>query len=306
MVRSTWELLHNPAAICAKLSKAAAKINKPKARGKALIWDLPYLHEYIFAPDQREEKLRFIIEDTILVLRASTGWRSGDLAGLYDVGCEFVDDPSIRVQHGVNVRLWDTKARKGAWTPSVFLPKLAPDWKKLCAYSALKTLIAALQDRDWPTSPLPAPGQASAKVDARRLMVYEPSKTQQKAGNTALLPLGESTIGTYFKKAFLENMRGDDGEPYANTFGPHSARHAVASALADMAVPSSVISGLTLNSATTLDKTYICQVTRNWTLPLDCIKAQGLLPVKLLLPFVHYTSTGGDASKPCGCAKILP
>ena len=194
MVRSTWELLHNPAAICAKLSKAAAKINKPKARGNALIWDLAYLHEYIFTPDQREEKLRFVIEDTILLLRASTGWRSGDLTGLYDVGCDFVDDPSLQVQHGVNVRLWDTKACKGAWTAPVFLPKLAQGWEKLCAYSALKTLIAALRDRDWPTSPLPAPGQASAKVDARRLMVYEPSKTQQKAGNTALLPLGESTI----------------------------------------------------------------------------------------------------------------
>ena len=79
----------------------------------------------------------------------------------------------------------------------------------------------------------------------------------------------------------------------------------MASALADMGVSSSIISGLTLNSAATLEKTYICQVSRNWTLPLGCIKAQELLTVKLLLPFVHYTSTGGDASKPCGCNKIL-
>ena len=66
-------------------------------------------------------------------------------------------------------------------------------------------------------------------------MVYEPSKTQRKQGNTALLPLAETTIGTYFKTAFLKNMKGDDGKPLSASFGPHTARHAVASALADMA-----------------------------------------------------------------------
>ena len=305
-MRSTWELVYNPATLTSKLTKAAAKINKPKARGKGLTWDLPYLHEYIFADQPaREEKLRFLIEDTVLILRASTGWRSGDLAGLYDVGCDFVDDSSLRVQHGVYIRLWSTKAKKGAWSSPVFLPRLAAKWRKLCAYTALKSLLLALRDRDCPSSTLPSPAQVSRMVQARPLMVFEPSKTQQKRGNVSLRPLAESTLASYFKSAFLENIRGDDGLPFSSSFGPHSVRNAVASALADMSVPSSRISTLTLNSAVTLDKTYICQVSRNWTLPLDCIKAQELLPAKLLLPFVHYTSTEGDASKPCDCGKVL-
>lgn len=305
-MRSTWDLLNDPAARCDKLSKAAAKINKPKARGRKLVWDIAILHQFIMAPEERkEQELIHAVEDVVLVLRASSGWRSGDLAGLYDVGCEWVDADDI-AKHGVRLRLWNTKMRKNAWSPPVFFPKLASRWGRLCVYRALKALLTATHGRQWQCArkTLPAPTDTAKMVAAKPLMVYEPSKAQRKKGNFKLDVLGESTIATYFKKAFLAQVQDADGF-FAEKYTPHTARHAVASCLADMGTQPNIIAGLTLNAAETLAKTYITQVAREWPLPQACVDAQPLLPVKLLLPYVHYISTGGDATKPCGCRKVL-
>ena len=84
-------------------------------------------------------------------------------------------------------------------------------------------------------------------------------------------------------------------------------RNAVASALAAMGVPAASISALTLNSAATLEQTYIVPVDRDWAIPHACVDAQELLPAKLLLPFVHFDSTtkGKRKAKTCGCSKLL-
>ena len=82
MVRSTWDLLDNPEAVSDKLVKAAGKINKPKGKAVTSVWDIPYLHQYINEPADGDSGLRDVVENTILVVRAVTGWRSADLVGL--------------------------------------------------------------------------------------------------------------------------------------------------------------------------------------------------------------------------------
>ena len=46
VVSSTWDLIEDPAAVLAKLPKAAAKINKAKKRPATEVWDLAYLFQY--------------------------------------------------------------------------------------------------------------------------------------------------------------------------------------------------------------------------------------------------------------------
>ena len=43
------------------------------------------------------------------------------------------------------------------------------------------------------------------------------------------MPLKGTTIGTYFRRAFLENIATTDGSKFDQIYKAHSARHAVAS-----------------------------------------------------------------------------
>ena len=57
-----------------------------------------------------DDDFRLLVENTILKLRAQSGWRSGGLTGLLDCGLTFLDAPSAgAATHGVQVRLWNTK-----------------------------------------------------------------------------------------------------------------------------------------------------------------------------------------------------
>ena len=66
-----------------------------------------------------------------------------------------------------------------------------------------------------------------------------------------------------------------------------------------MLVPSPQAARLTLNSAATLEKSYI---KLTWELPEACIKAEQALPIKLLLPFVHWHSS--QDGKSCACSRL--
>ena len=310
VVRSTWDLIHNPAAITDKLTKAAAKINQPKRKATGATWDISYLHEYLHddEPDDDHDdlKLATLVEKTILRLRSQAGWRSGDLCGLLDCGLTWLDTAGEgAAAHGVQVRLYDTKMYKKAWTPVVFFPHLSDKYSQLCVYRTLKLLLKMVNSIDVKSISVPSPADPSKQVQAKPLMLYAPSKAAAKRGETLHKPLSESTIATYFKKAFLANMTSTGGKKFDTLYKPHSVRHAVASRLALMGVPTAKISTLTLNSAETLEKTYILAVDLEWSVPEDCVAGQALLPAKLLLPYVHYVSTKGYADAPCDCAKLL-
>jgi hypothetical protein len=310
VVRSTWDLIHNAATRTDKLTKAAAKINQPKSKSKGATWDISYLHEYLHddepIDDDEDLKLIALVEKTILRLRAQAGWRSGDLCGLLDCGLTWLDTPGAgAATHGVSVRLFDTKMHKKAWAPPVFFPRLADKYAQLCVYRALKMLLSVVQSVSVDTISVPSPTDFSKQVQARPLMVFAPSKSAAKRGEKLHKPLSHSTIATYFKKAFLANITGAGGKKFDEVYTPHTARHAVASRLALMGVPAAKISTLTLNSAETLERTYILAVDLEWPTPEACMAGQTLLPAKILLPYVHYASTQGCNDTPCDCANLL-
>lgn len=309
VVRSTWTLLDDPAAVTDKLTKAAAKINKPKAKAGGSIWDVGYLHEYLHGGEPidagGDDDFKEVVENTILKVRAQSGWRSGDLCGLFDCGLTWLDTPGTDATHGVQVRLWDTKTRKNAWSAVVFFPRLSDKYASLCVYRALRKLTTLVSSKRVDTVKVASPVEATRQVQARPLMIYPPSKAAVKRGDMLFKRLAEATIATYFKKAFLANMADGQGRKYDKIHNAHSARHAVASRLADMGVPAATIAGLTLNSAEILAKTYIVPVQLEWATPSSCVEAQALLPAKILLPYVHYVSTKGVAGAACDCAKLL-
>lgn len=310
VVRSTWSLIHDAAARTDKLTKAAAKINQPKRKAKGSTWDISYLHEYLHAgepiDDDEDIKLITLVERTILRLRAQAGWRSGDLCGLLDCGLTWLDTPGAgAATHGVLVRLFGTKMYKKAWTPPVFFPRLADKYSQLCVYRTLKMLLSVVNSVTVEAISVPSPADASKQVQAKPLMVFAPSKAGAKRGERLHKPLAENTVAAYFRKAFLANVSGAGGKMFSELYKPHTARHAVASRLALMGVPAAKISTVTLNSAETLEKTYILAVDLEWPVPETCVAGQALLPAKILLPYVHYASTEGKSGAACDCAKLL-
>ena len=284
VIRSTWNLMHSPGAVADKLSKSAAKINAPKGRGYQQIWDLPYLHQYYDDVEMKDLDYTRLVENVIMKIKASTGWRSDDLCGLY------LDHSFRWVEGGVYVRVFNAKARQNAWSPPVFLPALHERFRRLCVPTAIRELMERVrpaQGRSHIRTHILSPG--GERVQAIPLFC---KMRQLKTSPPSLefAPFASATIGNYFSRAFLENIN-DGGMSYAERgFKAHSSRHAVASALSDMGVQAASIASLTLNSAATLQSTYILPVDRTWEIPKACVDAQKHLAAKLLVPLVHWAS----------------
>lgn len=294
MVRSTWALIHDAETLASQLTKAAAKIGKPKSNGLGEIWDLPCLHAYLWKTKIDDLDFKGLTENVVLKLKGYTGWRSDDLTGLYVTNSFNWVGASENSPPGVYIKHFDPKAKKGKWSASVYIPRLSDKYQTLCLYRALKLLCSRLSGCSVPLTSDIVDSQGASCKD-QPLLCWMKNKQPQ--------PLASSTVANYFKKAFLEKVTGPKGK-LSESFNPHSSRNAVASALHDMGVPTAQIAALTQNTAATLDSTYIRLVLREWDLPLDCIRAQPRLCAKLLLPFVHHTSkaAGGDT---CDCSTLL-
>lgn len=237
------------------------------------------------------------IERAIMLVRGLTGWRSADLLGLFaHHSFRFVDDHRVTNTHGVYVSLYDTKAKKHKWSAPVFFPRLHDDYASLCLYRLFRDFHLFIDKLDIQT--VEVFDHDGKRTKAKPLFIC------QDGGKKKFKAMSQGTARNYFGRAFLDNVTDRGGDVYAKHFAPHSARHAVASALADMGAISTSISKLTLNSPATLEGTYIMAVDRTWEIPRDCAAAQQLLPVRLLTPYVHWHSTK-DGAKECACAKLL-
>ena len=146
----------------------------------------------------------------------------------------------------------------------------------------------------------PAMGSlTSAKVPDSPLFIFKTKDSE--VGH----PLQAATLRNYFGKGFMANVKTATGT-LADDYKQHSSRHAVCSALLDMGVEPSEISGLTLNSASTIMSKYVATVDREWAIP-DCCQQVASLPLKLLIPFVHYHSTEGEGKRAdgkCACSVL--
>ena len=123
--------------------------------------------------------------------------------------------------------------------------------------------------------------------------------------------LSKDSIGNYFVKGFLANVTDGPGGPaLSEGHSQHTSRHAVASMLADMGLTPQQISALTLNSADTLQETYIVAVDRHWPIPFECVNAQPWLSAKVMIPFVHFSTSDKNADGSivpgtCKCSQLL-
>jgi hypothetical protein len=302
VVTSTWELINDPAVLISKIKKAAGKINKPTQKKVKSAWDLPYLHLYIggedggspdssyespFTPDHKG-----MMEEAICLLKGATGWRQDDVAGVhFDFNLQFTP-------LGAYVSTYDSKIGQRVHSAPVFLPSLAPRFARIDAVRALRRVNDFVIANKAKIALREIKDKSGEDCTATPLFTYA-----QKGKFYALAP---GTVGNYFKRAFLDNVSdGPEAILLSARYAQHSSRHAVASALFDMGVPPSAISAVTLNSAATLQQTYILPVVRSYLIPEDCVNKQKSLPLKLLLPYVHYhtSSKDGEIAVPgtCGC-----
>lgn len=290
VVRSTWDLIADPQALVSQLSKAAAKIGKPKSRGISDVWDLADLHHYVWGDNIAALDFKSLNENGILKLKAFTGWRSDDLVGLYQRhSFKWVENPP-----GVYVKHFNAKKKQNAWSGSVYVPKLADKYKSLCLYAWLRLILTKVS------------GAPDVDIRDEKGKACKDKPLLCWSAKNMLKPMAAGTVANYFKNCFLANINiTDSDKKLADIYSPHSSRNAVASALHNMGVPTAQIAAHTQNSAATLDATYIRVVARAWDIPNPCVDAHQHLAAKLLVPFVHYTSAQALQAGACDCAKLL-
>ena len=293
------------------MHKSAGKINHSGQAKDKFTWDLPYLFQYIYemSPLDEPSELDFkshlttLNERLICILKGVTGWRASDCFGVYiDKGLSFKwQKGSSQQKDGVWIRHFDGKMNKNSWSDYVFVPRLSSQFSNICLCTNIETVIALTSKEQVSQNPgVLHPDKPTTKVKGTPLLVYVASKKHERVHLQQMAP---GTISNYFKRAFLDNVH-DGGSKLSASHSAHSSRHSVASALNDMGVSVSDISGLTLNSVNTLKSTYIRRVSRQWDIPPVCISNHQALSVKLLIPFVHFITSGDDGST-CRCASLL-
>jgi hypothetical protein len=217
-----------------------------------MAWDLSYLHLYLGGEDCDSSnsppfgtEFKGLMEETICLVKGATGWRQDDLEGVF-----FTHNVSF-TSTGAWLSRYDCKVGQRVHSTPIFLPSLAPRFARIDVVVGLRKVhdfiktnvqrfrLAEIKDKDG--------------NDCKAVPFFTYIRQNEH------LALKGGTIGNYFQKCFLNNVKdGPESEPLSNGHSQHSSRHAVASTLNEMGVSPSSISTLTLNSAATLQQTYIC------------------------------------------------
>ncbi len=117
-------------------------------------------------------------------------------------------------------------------------------------------------------------------------------------------PMKPGIINNKFKSVFLDNVSDHSGTALSSRYKAHSCRHAVASALRDMAVTPAAIAAHAATTPQSLENTYLLPVNRDWQVPMECVTKHAYLACKLLVPYVHYTSARENGGE-CRCDKLF-
>ena len=298
VIRSTWALLDDPYLVSDKISKAAAKANGPKKKGKYKeIWDINYAFQMMEGLEYKSMNFRDFMENFILKIKTYTGWRADDLHGMYIEHSFKWHMPEDGGFPGVYIKHYNAKNRQREWSQELFLPCLAPDYQLYCPYRIIKELEARL-----------------AKFEIKQVDVYDGEGISPlwgtpvfnwQADDGTIQRMAAGTISSYYKKTLLDQVEAPiPGRTLGDYFTGHSVRHAVASALYEYDVQPLAIARHVGCTQATLEKTYVRPVERHWHYPEACVKAQPWLALKLMVPHVHWTSYVRDKKNICDCTRL--
>ena len=98
-------------------------------------------------------------------------------------------------------------------------------------------------------------------------------------------------------------MHDGAGASFDKTYGSHSGRKAVISALKLLNVPDTDIAAHVSCSVANLPNcSKHIEEDGRWHRPLQCLEAHEFLVAKLVIPFVHHTTSADGV---CGCRSLL-
>ena len=233
-----------------------------------------------------------LTENVICKFKAATAWRSSDLTGVYIKNSFLFREVGKKCI--MQVRNYDTKTRKGQWSNWIEIEKLDERFSNVCLVRAVQLLIAKVEALS--SKPMSTIKDPTTSEEVQDTPLFIASSTQRS-------PLRDGTIRNKFASYFMANISVGDEKSLASEFSAHSSRNAVASAAADMGVPTSRIAALALCSIDNLQSTYITTVQREYEFPpAACLDSQQNVSTKLLLPWVHYTTSKDEGT--CLCSSI--
>ena len=256
-----------------KLLTAAGKINAPKQKKYNVMWDIHWAFNHVFQHFKAPSKYIEHIEQFIVVFRLLSGWRSADLGGITREG-------SFKVSNeGVYVRNWNSKVKKRRWSQYSFFPKITdPRYATFCIPSRLQGIMNASK------------GFAFDKIEVDggwQTPLFCKAIPDDISGSHE--PLSISTIKQKFKHLLLDSLCMKKGTSLSDQgYGPHSARHANASALLALGVSAKEAAEHQQTSEQSLTSTYAVQVITDWDLRPAEVQKQSHIVSKLLTPFMQW------------------
>ena len=259
-----------------KLITAAGKFNKPKSRKYNVMWDLHDGFNYVFTMFDTPRTYKQHVEQFIVVFRLMSGWRSADLAGI------FRSNSIERKEDGYFIRNFSSKTRKGKWSEYSFFPRISnKTYKTFCVPSRIDAILKASKNFDVVTV------WAGDKWNTPLLTQAIPSDDGKYS------QLSVSSIKQKVRDTFLDVWVPDTTSVkslHGRGYGPHSLRHANASAMKPLGISYADAARHQQTSQQSLEGTYVTQVLSDWEIPLDCVSKHDSIVKKLLIPFVHYHS----------------
>ena len=241
VIASTIDIVTNPDSVLAKMSQASAKINAPVGKRYDEMWDIAYAFQYMFDLP-KPNNIKAAIERAIVLLKSTLGWRAADLAGV-------TRSWGIRkFNRGLELRFWNGKKTKNAWTGWSRLYKLSEKFATICPVRAVETLLEMVPIEKVDTIQVQQDVDKEKTYDAP-LICY--AKPDQDGMHRCLI---DKTISKKAQELLLDNVKDKTSkgeEPFSKFWKPHSFRHSTASAWHDMKVPSKKLP-LTCSQARTL------------------------------------------------------
>ncbi len=107
-------------------------------------------------------------------------------------------------------------------------------------------------------------------------------------------PLAPSSIKQKVRDKFLDQLVLNQNRKslHEEGYGPHSLRHANASALIALRVSAKEAAKHQQTSVQSLENTYVTQMISEWEIPHEIVDEQPSIVKKLLIPFVFFHSSG--------------